>query len=105
MGTEAESVWPLLDPQRSHVVVVENDGEIVGCHVLMEVVHAECLWIHPAHRGKSSVARRLWNRVKEQANAIGVKAINTSACSRDVEQLLEHVGACRLDGAHYSVKV
>lgn len=104
-GTEAETVWPHLDPARTTVVVVEHDGVIVGCHVLMNVLHAECLWIHPEHRGKAGVARRLWTTVQRTAKALGARTVITGACSDDIRALLAHVGAERLPADHYVLTV
>lgn len=105
VGTEAEQLWPLLDPSTARVVVVEHDGAIVGCHVLMQVVYAECLWVHPDHRGKSSVARRLWSGVQETARGLGVHAVATHAIDDTVRGLLAHVGAVRVPGDAYMVPV
>ena len=62
-GTEAATVWPQLTAA-ARVVVVEQDGQILGCHILQPVLHAECLWIHPDHRGKTSAPGRLWRAVQ-----------------------------------------
>src|SRR5258708_3987314 len=67
IGTEAEVIWPHLVPERTTIVVVERDGQIVGCHVLSWLLHAECLWIAPQFRGRPSVARRLWLAVQHVA--------------------------------------
>lgn len=104
-GTEAEALYPLLQPDRSIVVVVEDGDQIVGCHVLLWVLHAECLWIHPAHRGKTSVARRLWRTVQRTARACGVHALMTAACDDTVRGLLAHAGAAQLPGDHFMVPV
>lgn len=104
-GTEAETVWPTLDPGTSTILVVEHDGQIVGCHVLLYVLHAECLWIHPDHRGKSSVARRLWDAVQRMVLASGKGAVWTAATDQRVCRLLKHVGATQLPGTHYVVPV
>lgn len=104
-GTEAETVWPLLDPERAQVLVVEDNGAIVGCWVLMSVVHAECLWIAEAHRGKTSVARRLWIGMQRAAQALGVPIVATAALSDEVRDLLDHVGATKVPGDHYAMKV
>ncbi len=103
--TEACDVHPFLDPDRSSVVVVEQDGAIVGCHILINVVHAECLWIDPAFRGKTSVARRLWAAVQAQARELGARTIATAACDDQVRELLAHVGATKLPGDHYVIPV
>lgn len=105
-GTEAETIWPMLDRAKTQIVVVEQDGEIVGCHVLLLVLHAECLWVHPAHRGKSSVARRLWAAVQQTArDTFRVRTIATAACSDEVRELLRHVGAVTLPGTHHVIPV
>lgn len=102
MGTEAESVWPHLDPMKSHVVVVEDDGQIIACHVLMQVLHAECLWVHPDHR-KPAVTRVLWNMVQRTAQRLGAKSIATAANDERVKRLLAYVGATKLEGEHYVI--
>lgn len=105
IGTEAESLWPHLNPERATVIVVEQDGIIVGCQVLMYVLHGECLWIAPEFRGKSSVGRRLWSAVQRAVASTGATAMITGACDDTVRGLLEHVGATKLPGEQYSVPV
>jgi len=83
--------------------VVERGGEILGCHVLMWVLHAECLWIHPAHRGRGAVGRRLWPMVKRLARAAGVQVLATAAQTDEVRRLLEHVKARKLEADHYVI--
>lgn len=104
-GTEAETIWPRLDPARASVLVVEDGGAIVATWILMSVVHAECLWIAPAHRGRTSVARRLWAFMHRTARAMGVPVVATAALSDEVRGLLEHVGATKVPGDHYAMEV
>jgi N-acetylglutamate synthase-like GNAT family acetyltransferase len=105
VGTEAATIWPQLT-DAARVVVVEHDGAIVGCHVLQPVLHAECLWIHPDHRGKTSTPRRLWRAVQRVVREdFGAAWFATAACSDDVRGLLAHVGAVKVDGDHYMVPV
>jgi len=102
-GTEADTVWRDL-PASACVVAVEDDGVIVGCHVLVPVLHAELLWIHPAYRKRSSVARRLWAAVKQTAiDRFGAVGFQTAAIDDEVRGLLSHVGAVPLPGDHYMV--
>jgi N-acetylglutamate synthase-like GNAT family acetyltransferase len=101
-GTEAADVWPHLDPMRSHVVVVEEAGEIIACHVLMQVLHAECLWVHPDHR-RPDVSRLLWAAVQEKARLLGAKSLATAATTERVKRLLAYVGGKKLDGEHYVI--
>ena len=105
MGTEAQALWPHLDAGRSTILVVEDEGEIIGTWALMNVLHAECLWIAPAHRGKSSVARRLWTALVKTAKERSAPTVATSALTDDVKALLAHVGAVKLDGDHYVMRM
>lgn len=104
-GTEAGALWPHFDPARVTVLVVEHDAAIVGTWVLMNVLHAECLWISPAYRGRTSVARRLWSVMQRTASSLGVPAVATAAISDEVRGLLEHVGAKKVPGDHYAMRV
>lgn len=103
-GTEAAALVPQLT-DAARVVVVERDGEILGCHVLQIVLHAEGLWIHPDHRKRSSVGRRLWTAVQQTVrDSFGVAWFMTGCANADVAQLLAHVGAVKLVD-HYMVPV
>lgn len=103
-GTEAETITPMLT-DAARVVVVEDDGEIVACHVLQPILHAECLWIHPDHRKKGSVGRRLWMKVQETVRThFGLNGFVTGCASADVERMLSHLGATKLPD-HYAVSI
>jgi hypothetical protein len=103
-GTEAGAAWPSF-PAGARPVVVERDGVIVACHVLIPYWHVECLWIAPEARGLASVARRLWNYVRYEARLLGASSVLTAACDDRVRGLLAHVGATKLPGDHYVVPV
>ena len=103
--TDAGIPWERLGPS-AKVVVVAREGEIVGCHALVPVLHAECLWVHPEYRGKTSVPRRLWNAIRSTAREeFGVQSFATAAMTDDIRRLLDHVQATKLDGDHYLVSV
>jgi hypothetical protein len=104
-GTEVESLWPRLDPLLCHVLVVEEGDRIVGTWALMPIMHAECLWIAPDKRKSSSVARRLWRQLQGVASELGITAVATAAQTDDVRGLLEHVGAMKLVGDHYIMRI
>lgn len=104
-GTEAEAIVPQFN-DTTRVVVVEHNGEIVGCHVLQPILHAECLWVHPDHRGKAGVARRLWAGVQRAAREqFGARFFATMAASDEVRRLLAHVGATKIDADTYMVPI
>ena len=104
-GTEAAEARASLDPERCAIIVVEEGDQIVGCHILLWVLHAECLWIHPDHRGKSSAARRLWGAVQAAAASVGSPSLWTAACDARVRGLLAHVDARELPGHHFVIPV
>lgn len=91
-GTEAEAVWPQLVPENTRVLVVEEDGEIVGAWVLLRVVHAECLWAAPSHRGSLGVATRLLRGMWEIASKWGASRVVTGSTSPEVTGLIKRVG-------------
>ena len=93
--------WRDLDPRRNHVLVTEHDGMIAGCVVLMEAIHAEFLWIAPAHRGRVSVARRLRATVLDSARTWGYPTVLMAAMTKQMAGILAGLGADRLLGDHY----
>jgi hypothetical protein len=100
-GTEAETVWPVLDPENARVLVVEEDGEIVATWTAMRVVHMECIWVKPSHRGLVSVARRLFMGLREIASAWGARRVWTASLSPEVTGLIERFGGEPIPGAHF----
>jgi GNAT superfamily N-acetyltransferase len=100
-GTEAEGV-PF--PDGSLPVVVERDGQIVACHVLMPFWHVECLWVHPDFR-KTTVGGRLWAAVKKECGRLGIHAVLTAALTEEVKSLLAHVHGVPLPGEHFVIPV
>lgn len=102
-GTEAETIWPQLT-DAARVVVVEDATGIVGCVLLQPVLHAECLWIAPAHRGRGGVARRLWDALRVTAReGFGVPWVMSGCASKQMAGLLAHLGAERILADHYMV--
>lgn len=94
-GTEAEKLWPTLDPQTARVLVVEDGIRIVGVTVLMSVLHADCVWIHPDYRTRVSVWRRLRAAIEDSADAVYV-----AACLPVMQKFLAKV-AVRVPGESF----
>ncbi len=82
-----------LHPAVDEVIVIEEDGAIVGTWSFKIVPHVEGLWIADDHRGKSSVARKLFLAMRAHARSRGAEVVMTGAASNDVKELLAHVGA------------
>lgn len=101
-GTELETVMPYLRADHdAHVIVVEEDGRLVGCWAMVRIWHAEGLFISPDHRGKSAVARHLLRMLKRVGSALGVPGVMTASMSDDVTHLLNTYGATQLPGTHW----
>lgn len=97
-GTEAERLWPLLNPACSRVLVVEDEGEIVATWTLMVVVHAECLWSHPRYRGARGVAKRLLGLMREVVYGWGSNNVMTAADRPEVADLIKRFGGVSVPG-------
>lgn len=91
-GTEAEAVWPTLDPEHARVVVVEDEGEIVATWTVMRIVHVECLWVKPSHRGVFGVTKRLLRGMRDAASAWGARNVVTGSASAHVTDLIRRFG-------------
>lgn len=104
-GTDAEAVWPTLDPLRTVIVVVEDGGVIVAHHVLLFVLHAEALWVHPDYRQTTTAGGRLWQAVKRAVLGCGSRGFVTASVSAQVDALIAHVGGVELPGKHFVINV
>jgi len=88
-----ESLDPLimsLAPGSCRVLVVEDDGEIVGRWILFPVLHAEAVDIAPAYRKRGGVARRLLSLMYRSARELGFDRVWTASDSEDVTRILAH---------------
>ncbi len=90
-----------IDPARVKVVVVEDGGEIVGCWGAFAVIHAEGVWIAPAHRTRGSVARRLWAGMRRVVREWGASQVITGADRPEIASLIERHGGSIVPFATY----
>lgn len=97
--------WPQLDPAKHHVLVVEQDGVVCGCLALLQSVHAEFLWIAPAHRGKASVGRRLRGAMLDLVRRWGFPTVLMASMDARMRGIVLGLGAIQLPGDHYVLKV
>lgn len=104
-GTEAEPLVPHLQPMETRVLVVEDGSEIVGAWVLLRLVHAECVWIAPSHRGRGRVAAKLLSGMRSLARLWGSKAVLTASASPDVDALIGKLGGVEVPGRHFALPV
>lgn len=91
-GTEAGDVWQTFDPEQTRVIVVEEDGKIIGTWTVMRTVHVECLWAAPEYRGSFGLARRLLAGMREIASGWGARNVFTGSMSPHVTDLIRRFG-------------
>lgn len=89
-GHEGLSGYPLPDPVGSKILVAEEDTKIVGFWVLVQVVHAEPIWIAPSHRS-TTLAKRMWRALQALLATCRVKTAFCFADRPDVANYLERL--------------
>lgn len=97
----AETVWRLLDPAHARILAIEQDGQIVGTLTLITVLHAECLWIHPSHRRRFGVMKRLLDGMWRAAHALGFRALWAGSVTPQMDHLLGRIGGSVVPGASF----
>ncbi len=91
-GTEAGSAWRYFNPDNTRILVIEEGGEIVATWTMLRVVHAECLWVRPSHKGAFGVAMRLFRGMRRLATEWGARAVVTGSVSPEVTDLIRRFG-------------
>lgn len=96
-GTDIAVAIPYHNADDITVIVVENDGQIVGTWAVLRVVQLEGVWIHPDHRKRGRVAAKLLKKTFEVAQDLAPFMAFTGSVSDDVTRLLEkHLDAREL---------
>ena len=96
-GTQLETVVPVLRRERGRVLVVEQDGAIVGCVALYRLWHLEGLEIK-----RPSSTRALLGAIKAQTAQM--PGVVSWAQNPIVGEFLERLGAEVMPGRHYAWK-
>lgn len=91
-GTEAATAWRLLNPENTQAIVVEDDGKVVGAWLALRIVHAECIWVAPSHRGSFGVWSRLIKGMRQVATSWGVDKVVTGSITPEVTDLIKRFG-------------
>lgn len=101
VGTELESVMHKGLPDGARVLVVEDEGRIVGCWSVIPMLHVDGLWIHPVHRAHGGVFRRLLSGMRRFVADAGCRAAWTAALTPEIVDLIERWGGQELPGRHF----
>lgn len=59
---------------------------------MLRVVHAECLWVRPSHKGAFGVAMRLFRGLRQIATLWGATSVVTGSTSPEVTDLIRRFG-------------
>jgi hypothetical protein len=95
---------PATLPNDAVPVVVEQDGAIIGCSVLLPIWHQEGTWLAPAYRGNVAAGRRLVEAMRTQLSHLGIDGLWMTAFDDENARLIEKFGtAAKVDAAHYLV--
>jgi hypothetical protein len=100
VGTELEGVSATTLPG-ARVLAVEHDATLVGCWAAVPVLHAEGLWIAPAHRGRGGVLRALLRGMGTITTAAGARAAVVGVVDPAVAAMVTRYGGSMLAGTHY----
>lgn len=98
-ATELASAWRTLNPAYAEVIVVEQDGAIVGSVALLQALHAECL-----SSPSPAVGRALWTALKARVHAAGGSAVWGAAVDAPMRRLLTR-HAEPIPGDHFLVRM
>ncbi len=63
------------DPVHTRLVVVEDEGKVVGYWMLFDTVHAEPLWLDPTIRHQPKVALELLQQISDELHVAGAQTI------------------------------
>ena len=100
-GTDLGTVAALM-PDETRIIVVEDDGAVVGCWSLTRMWQAEGVWIDPAAAKSPAIGRRLLKAMREQAIAVGASCLLTGAQTDEVRTILTKLGATELPVSLYA---
>lgn len=103
--TEIPAMIPYVNPQTMQVIVIEQDGQIIGAWAVLIMTHLEGVWIDPAYRKNPRVASKLLAATMEHAAANTSWAM-TGAMDDYTERLLtKHLGAVPVSAQMFMVPV
>ena len=104
-GTLLGQAWPSFDPEADIVLVVEEDGVIVGCTSFLPRWHMEGTWIYPGHRNTVKVGRPLLSAMYAMAQQLKAKELIMVSVDPDVSAMCQRLGSSSMlmHGDHYSI--
>ena len=102
VGTDIETLLPMLPGSR--VIVVEDDGEIVGHLMLAPMWHAEGFGVVASHRGRG-VDTMLVSAMHAEARSMGVKTVFPAAADDQMAHYVTRHGGVEIPARWFAVAV
>lgn len=96
---------PLPAPEHAVMLVVEEDAQIIGVWMAMNVVLLEGLYISEEYRHKSGVARRLFHGMISLLQGRGIRSALAYTPHPAVAAMAEKAGFTKVDGELYLLSV
>jgi ribosomal protein S18 acetylase RimI-like enzyme len=98
----------LPSEEHSRIIVAEQGGAIIAYWGIFTAIHVEPLWIHPDHRRRPGLVRRLWGSVVATLQGAGIRTAFACIADADAAQnvpLALRRGFERMPGDLYFVHV
>lgn len=97
----------LPNPDHWRILVVEEDGVIVGTCSLFDTVHWDGWWIAPDHQGKAGAFRALVAAGLQELTAAAVAGVHTTVpdVRPDLQALITRYGFTEAPGKLYLLYV
>jgi len=105
MEVQAQPLLPHVLPRNMAVVVVEDEGQIVGAIQVAQVTHFEGLWIKPCFRGNAGVMRALLRQAVAIPQGRGEHWVLGGAADMRMQDLNERLGGKKLPVDFYALRV
>jgi len=94
-----------LLPAETRVIVIEQDGALVGHLAVLPMWHTEGLWIAPAHRKRGRVLRRLLQGLGCTVRDLGISTVIPGADTEEMRTMLQGLGAQPLPALLFALNV
>jgi len=97
--TEIGPALDALDPAKTKILVIEDDGEIIATWTEMIVIHCEGVWVKESHRNSAAVVRALFRGMRHLVQQEGAKVAWTTAITDTMSRMLRR--AVPVPGRHF----
>ena len=94
--TGNEPMHAYVPEEKMSVVVVEDEGAIVGTITIMQVTHLESAWISPSYRGNAGVVSKLLKATFEESRKVSGGWVMCQSTSDSWSDILKRLGGVKI---------